>query len=68
MKHKDKKRIETCALKARVVVREIAQRSRHFRVVIEGNRIGVIFVSITPSDNQSADRNVITDMRKAGYV
>jgi len=64
MRQGDSKRIRECADKAGVILENIAQAGKHYKVFVRGNKSGVVFVSVSPSDGR-AYKNVITDMRKA---
>jgi L-amino acid N-acyltransferase YncA len=68
MRSRDVKEIRACAKKAQVEIKEMKQTRKHYRVVVLGNKTGLVFVSVSPSDESRAYRNVVTDMRKAGYV
>jgi hypothetical protein len=58
--------IRKCADKAKVDIEQIEQGGRHIKVVVQGSKLGTVFVSATASDHR-AFLNVVADMRKAGY-
>ena len=63
MRQGDPKRIRKCADKAGVIIENMAQAGKHYKVFVRGQKSGVVFVSVSPSDDR-AYKNVITDMRK----
>lgn len=66
MKRAIVKIINSCADKAKVKIKSIETRSRHIKVLVEGNKVGTVFVSTSASDYR-AFLNVIADMKKVGY-
>jgi len=63
MKRKDIEQIKACAARAGVSIKMIDHNGKHYRVRIRGNKAGVVFVSVSPSDIR-AYQNVVTDMRR----
>jgi hypothetical protein len=63
MRQGDSKRIRECADKAGVIIEDMYQTKSHYKVMVRGQKAGIVFVSVSPSDDR-AYKNVITDMRK----
>jgi hypothetical protein len=59
--------IKKCAVKANVSIEKIEQTQRHIKVLVRGNKPGVVFVSLSASDYR-VFKNVVSDMKKEGYA
>lgn len=58
--------IRKCADKAKVDIEKIEHGGRHIKVVVQGNKLGTVFVSSSASDHRAFE-NVVCDMKRAGY-